>query len=101
MNTQILSNCCQASVYTAHGCDSDFGHAGGVCGCNKNSVVTMWYECSQCRQPCDIMPIQKKNVVSDLTLAIMCILLAAITIAGVLVVLSVFQYYLLILMKHI
>lgn len=46
-----LSACCEAPVYTAHGCDADFGHGGKKCNC---TMVTAWYECSKCRRPCDI-----------------------------------------------
>lgn len=48
------SICCNAVAYTAHGCDSDLGHGGRPCNCAEtNSVVTMWYECSHCKKPCD------------------------------------------------
>ena len=46
-----LSNCCHAPIRVSHGCDSDFDHNGKPCDCTEG---TMWYECSQCKKPCDI-----------------------------------------------
>ena len=54
-----ISQCHNAPAYTAHGCDDDLQHLGKPCTCAKtNAVVTCWYECSKCKQPCDIKTVK-------------------------------------------
>jgi len=74
---EYKSKCCDAEVRSAHGCDDDFKHGGKTCTCE---VVTSWFECAKCGEPCDFYmpkPIQKWEyltrkpiVTSDISLRI-------------------------------
>ena len=46
----LRSKCCNALVYSEHGCDDDLGHAGKECNCE---MYTSWWVCEKCQQVCD------------------------------------------------
>lgn len=56
MITKIeLSTCCNAPTKIVGSCDDDMGHFGGTCNCDQKDGVTVHWECTKCRQPCDIV----------------------------------------------